>query len=389
MKSSYIEKLYLLGIILVLFSCSDENNNDLASIEKPDIEVTGQVPTVQIEQVINILESSMTITAYITDNGGASVLSRGISVSVKEELAESDTQFAANTVKASGEFTTDISGLKENTTYFIRAYAENKAGIAYGDVISVVTKAEVKPVIIVDSESFTSQDKFDETWNMLYPWGSDHNGSARMFSDNVSLKEGGVLEIIAKWTNWEWEGYSTADPHLRITFHSGAIHAKDKIRVTEELPYWEISGEFMAPTVPSSWPAFWISGSDSWPPEVDILEFKGTTSNLQNTVTGPSWDKTIWTTVLTDVPDAATSWHSYKLILRRIDEIDTAVNMYIDGELRSSEIKDYTNKPFWLIINMQMEGASGATNDESIVRSEDQVFSARNIKVVATPQAQN
>jgi len=388
MTPSYINQLYVLGILLVLFSCSEGNNRELDSVQKPDVAEI-QKPNVQIDQVLNILESSVTIVAKATNNGGAPILKRGIIVSDKEEPAASDEQHAANKVKASGEFTVELSDLEENTTYYISAYAENKAGIAYGDIISIITKAEVKPVIIVATDSFKSQKKFDETWNMLYPWGSDHNGSARMFSDNVFLNEEGVLEIIAKWTNWEWEGYSTADPHLRITFHSGAIHAKDKIRVTEELPYWEISGEFMAPTAPGSWPAFWITGSDSWPPEVDILEFKGTTSNLQNTVTGPSWDKTEWTTVLTNIPDAATSWHSYKLILRRIDEVETAVNMYIDDELRASEIKDYTNKPFWLIINMQMEGASGTTNDESIVRSEDQVFSARNINVVATPKAQN
>ncbi|WNH10611.1 hypothetical protein [Thalassobellus suaedae] len=68
----------------------------------------------------------------------------------------------------------------------------------------------------------------------------------------------------------------------------------------------------------------------------------------------------------------------------RLDDVNLLVKMYIDGQLKSKEIKDFTNKPFWLIINMQMEGASGTTNDNSIIRSTPQYFQAKNIYVAAT-----
>mgnify|MGYP003635234162 CR=1 FL=1 len=243
---------------------------------------------------------------------------------------------------------------------------------------------ELKNVIVfIDSTSFNSQEKFEEKWNMLYPWGADHNGSARMYKENVTLINEGVLQIKAEWTHWKDEGKSKSDPHLRINFHSGAIHYKDHIKVSKKFPYWEISGDFKAPISPSSWPAFWITGVDSWPPEIDILEFKGNTTNLQNTVTGPSWNQTVWTTERATILDADTVWHHYKLILERLDDKNTLVKMYIDNNLKSREVKDFTDKLFWLIINMQMEGASGATNDTSKVRKVPQYFKGRNVYVAA------
>ncbi|WNH12615.1 family 16 glycosylhydrolase [Thalassobellus suaedae] len=252
-------------------------------------------------------------------------------------------------------------------------------------LISFVENDSIKPIVYLDSTSFDTQENFEAHWNMFYPWGTDHNGSARMHKENIILEENGILKIKAEYTNQVSEGKSSSDPHLPITFHSGAVHFNKQIRVTKDLSCWTISGDFKAPTVNGSWPAFWITGASNWPPEIDILEFKGTTKTLQNTVTGRDWNHTEWTTVRTDIPDAATQWHNYKLHLIRLDDVNLLVKMYIDGQLKSNEIKDFTNKPFWLIINMQMEGASGKTNNNSIVRTTPQYFQAKNIYVAAKP----
>lgn len=272
------------------------------------------------------------------------------------------------------------------TTTAVTNKTINSAATSYGKELSFKTIKISDPIVYLDGTSFDTEEKFKEKWNMLYPWGEDHNGSARMFPENVTLEEGGVLQIKSEWIDWNWEGYSTADPNLRINFHSGAIHYKEQIKVTEELPYWEISGDFKAPTAPSSWPAFWITGARSWPPEIDVLEFKGSTTNLQNTVTGLDWDQTIWTSDYTEIPDADTNWHNYKLTLNRISDRDVTVKMYIDDVLKVTEVKDFTGHPFWLIMNMQMEGASGTTNDNSVVRTTPQYFQGKNIYVAATPK---
>jgi beta-glucanase (GH16 family) len=40
-------------------------------------------------------------------------------------------------------------------------------------------------------------------------------------------------------------------------------------------PQYEVRGEFQAPSAGGTWPAFWLTRVRSWPPESDILEYKG------------------------------------------------------------------------------------------------------------------
>lgn len=379
----------VLSLILIAFltlSCSSGSVNGSDTTD-PDPVSEKVVPQVQTVQVSNVLKTTALVDAKVIDNGSASIVRRGVCWNTTgNPTLETGESLNATAVKGSGEFSTELSNLKDGQIFYIRAFATSGAGTGYGEEKSFTTIKIPKPIVYLDSTSFDSKEKFEAKWNMFYPWGSDHNGSARMFAENVTLQTAGILQIKAQWTNWAWEGYSTAEPKLRITFHSGAIHAKDQIKVTSELPYWEISGDFKAPITLSSWPAFWITGVNSWPPEVDVLEFKGTSSNLQNTVTGPAWNQTVWTSVLTSIPDAATAWHNYKLTMEKVSNTDVLVKMYIDGSLKTSATKDYVGKPFWLIMNMQMEGASGTTNDNSVVRTTPQYFQGRNIYVAATPK---
>ena len=385
--NKFNQLIKLLFVISLLYSCSE--SEEISSDSEQDINEAKdiKIPEVETQDIDKLSDISFSIQGMITNNGGGAVTKRGVSISSNEDFEDQDTLVFSSSVWGSGRFRTDLGNLTENTEYFVRAFAENQAGVGFGNIKSFTTGGSPMPLVYIDSSSFYNQTNFDEKWNLLYPWGEDHNGSARMFPENVEIEEDGILKIHSEWIDWNWEGYSTADPHLRITFHSGAIHAKKIIQVTKELPHWEISGDFKAPVAYGSWPAFWISGVDSWPPEIDILEFKGNTFNWQNTVTGPAWDQTVWTTEKTEVANADTEWHNYKLVMDRINDNDLNVTMFIDDQVKHSVVKDFTNDRFWLIINMQMEGASGTTSDGDIAREQDLFFEAKNIYVAATPAA--
>jgi hypothetical protein len=116
----------------------------------------------------------------------------------------------------------------------------------------------------LDGNSFASRAALESEWNYLYPWGSDHNGTARMYasstdSNHLFLSPAGQLNIKATRITWD-EGVSDKDPHLPIRYHSAAIHAKNQIVVNDTYPSYEIRGEFQAPSARGTWPASTASG---------------------------------------------------------------------------------------------------------------------------------
>jgi len=218
--------------------------------------------------------------------------------------------------------------------------------------------ASAKYETILDSTSFSSAKAFEQQWNYFYPWGTDHNGSARMYKDHIILQDG-VLELKASRLPKN-EGKSKLDPYLPVNYHAGAVHAKHQIAITKDYPEYIVSGEFKAPIAAGTWPAFWLTAVNGWPPETDILEFKGDDVNWQNTFITP---KAV-TTIKKSIPDADVQWHVYTAVLQRVDEEKTLITYYIDGKKMGTHDSNFTNKALWLIINLQMEGSSGPSGPE-------------------------
>ena len=89
------------------------------------------VPTVATNNVSNITATSATCGGNVTSDGGASVTARGVCWSTLQNptVSSSHTTDGSGT----GSFTSSITGLTANTTYYVRAYATNSAGTAYGE----------------------------------------------------------------------------------------------------------------------------------------------------------------------------------------------------------------------------------------------------------------
>jgi hypothetical protein len=227
---------------------------------------------------------------------------------------------------------------------------------------------------LIDGSSFRDRTALMSEWNFRYPWGSDHNGSARMYasatdSNHVYLPTSGVLTIKASRITWD-EGTSSSTPHLPIRYHSGAIHAKDQIVVTDQFPNYEVRGEFQAPSARGTWPAFWLTGVNSWPPESDILEFKGDTRNWFNTFRTSS---DVSSTIV-GVSDPA-AWHTYRVWMTKVNATDVDIHYYLDGQWKAAHrAANFVGKPLWIIMNLQMEGSSGSPGP-----SGDTYYSARNV----------
>lgn len=98
-------------------------------------------PTVSTTSVSNITQTSANSGGIVVSDGGASVTSRGVCWSTSQNPTISGSYTSNGT--GTGTFTSTISGLTANTTYYIRAYATNSVGTAYGNQVSCTTLSSV------------------------------------------------------------------------------------------------------------------------------------------------------------------------------------------------------------------------------------------------------
>lgn len=96
------------------------------------------LPTVTTSTVTSIMSTTANSGGNITSDGGASVTARGVvwSTSQNPTIALSTKTIDGT---GTGNFSSAISGLTANTTYYLRAYATNSAGTAYGNEVTFTT----------------------------------------------------------------------------------------------------------------------------------------------------------------------------------------------------------------------------------------------------------
>ena len=121
--------ILLMGFFLVFaISCDKEDDNN------------GQenVPVLSTTEVTEITANTATSGGNITDDGGTTVTARGICWSTNENPTIDDNKTEDGT--GAGSFTSSITDLEPNTTYYVRAYATNSVGTGYGSAMSFTTQ---------------------------------------------------------------------------------------------------------------------------------------------------------------------------------------------------------------------------------------------------------
>ena len=101
----------------------------------------GTAPTVTTTAVTNITQTTATSGGNVTSDGGYPVLTRGVCWSTSPNPTTSN----GYTVDGSGlgTFVSNLAGLAPGTTYYIRAYATNGIGTAYGNELTFITLQNV------------------------------------------------------------------------------------------------------------------------------------------------------------------------------------------------------------------------------------------------------
>jgi uncharacterized protein (TIGR02145 family) len=105
-----------------------------------------EIPAIGTKAIINIASTSVVSGGIITNDGGGNVTTHGVVWNTSENPTINTKMGITNDGQGIGEYTSTITSLTANTTYYVRAYATNSAGTAYGSELTFTTSAAA-PVI--------------------------------------------------------------------------------------------------------------------------------------------------------------------------------------------------------------------------------------------------
>ncbi len=197
-----IKLIYFLLLSVILF----------VSCKKEEEEKTLSVTTVSIT---SISETDAFSGGSITVTGGANATQKGVCWSTTQNPTITDNK--TNDGEGTAAYTSHITGLVSNTTYFVRAYATNNGGTEYGNQLSFKTASKcpstitdgsgnIYEVVQIDQQCWmtsnlktTKYNNGNDIPNLTdnAQWSSTTNGAYCNYENNTAN-----AEVYGKLYNW-------------------------------------------------------------------------------------------------------------------------------------------------------------------------------------------
>lgn len=107
------------------------------------------LPAVTTDSISSITQTTAACGGNVTNDGGATVTARGVcwSLDLNPTVSDSHTTDGGGT----GGFTSQITGLTPNKTYYVRAYATNSEGTSYGEQKPFTTTSMNLPIVTTNN----------------------------------------------------------------------------------------------------------------------------------------------------------------------------------------------------------------------------------------------
>ncbi|MBN2212875.1 MAG: fibrobacter succinogenes major paralogous domain-containing protein [Bacteroidales bacterium] len=123
-------------------------------------------PAVLTGAVTAVTSNSATCGGNVTDEGGSSVTARGICLGFQPDLRLENARDTISGGDGTGTFTCYLTNLISDTLYYVRAFATNASGTAYGALENFRTDPVTEPEILVDIEGNEYQTVIigDQVW---------------------------------------------------------------------------------------------------------------------------------------------------------------------------------------------------------------------------------
>ena len=139
MKNIYRITTVILSLFLI-YSCKKDNHS---------------LPSITTSIITNITYSSATSGGIVNNEGGTTVVSRGVCWNTSADPTTSNSITIENS--GLGAFVSTITNLLPNTTYYVRAYGINSFGTGYGDQVTFTTSKVAAPELTTAEITSISQ----------------------------------------------------------------------------------------------------------------------------------------------------------------------------------------------------------------------------------------
>jgi hypothetical protein len=137
MKNYFFKSITFFALIICFTACSEDDDPEVLA------------PTITSETTngnVEITYTTIKISGNVSSDGGSQITSRGVCWSTNQNPTVSDNK----TIETSNTFTSTITDLVANTTYYFRVYATNSVGTSYAT-----------------EQTFRTSSLDDTTWDFL------------------------------------------------------------------------------------------------------------------------------------------------------------------------------------------------------------------------------
>lgn len=201
------------------------------------------------------------------------------------------------------------------------------------------------------------EDNFDSfntaIWQKGQPWGRFHSQFPHQYyGDSEITVENGHLLLQNRYAPRK---IREGDSVFQSTYGTGLINTYQ----SQNFVYGYFAIRSKNPRGPATWPAFWLTGRNAWPPEIDIFEMYGRCSGediheqtmsmhfgqIENNT------KSSLTKSVTLSPDTDTAFHIYSCLWE-----PGKVTFYTDGVLLktiklTAWMEQFYRQPMYIILN--------------------------------------
>lgn len=107
------------------------------------------IPLLSTNAVTSITQNTAISGGVINSNGGSNINQRGVvwNTSTNPTISNNKTTDGMGT----GNFNSNLTGLLDNTKYYIRSYATNSVGTAYGNELTFTTASQTVPILTTNN----------------------------------------------------------------------------------------------------------------------------------------------------------------------------------------------------------------------------------------------